>query len=58
MEGTFPASIALAALALKNDRLYPPFEDAEKPSTVNPKSVLVTSFGHRHGEGLALVEKV
>ena len=58
MEGTFPASIALAALAVKNEKLYPPFEEAEKPSTLNPKSVLVTSFGHRHGEGMALVEKV
>ena len=58
MEGIFPASIALAALALQNDKLYPPFEKAEKPAKTDPKSILVTSFGHRFGEGLALVEKV
>jgi 3-oxoacyl-[acyl-carrier-protein] synthase II len=58
LEGAFPASIALAALAVKNAKLYPPFEEAEKPASVDPKSVLVTSFGHRFGEGLALVEKV
>lgn len=58
MESNFPASIALAALALKNEKLYPPFEEAEKPSTEQPESILVTSFGHRFGEGLGLVEKV
>jgi len=58
MEGTFPASIALAALALKNGKFFPPFEDSEKPATQDPKTILVTSFGHRHGEGLALLEKV
>ena len=58
MEGAFPASIALAALAIKNSKLYPPFEEAEQPASVEPKSVLVTSFGHRFGEGLALLEKV
>ena len=58
MEGNFPFSIALAALALKNNKFYPPFEDAEKPASENPESILVTSFGHRHGEGLGLVEKV
>lgn len=58
MEGNFPAGIALAAMALKNNQFYPPFEDAEKPATKAPGSVLVTSFGHRHGEGLGLVEKV
>ncbi len=58
MEGNFPASIALAAMALKNDKFYPPFEDAEKPATSAPKTILVTSYGHRHGEGLGLVEKI
>ena len=58
MEGTFPASIAFGALAVKNQKLYPPFEAAEKPSATQPQSILVTSFGHRFGEGLALLEKV
>ncbi|MCP4183956.1 MAG: beta-ketoacyl-ACP synthase [Hyphomicrobiales bacterium] len=58
MEGTFPANIALAALALKNGKFFPPSEESEKPATLDPKTILVTSFGHRFGEGLALVEKV
>ncbi len=58
MEGNFPSSIALAALALKNQKFYPPFEEAEQPMSTKPETVLVTSFGHRHGEGMALVEKV
>ena len=58
MECNFPFSIALAALALKNDKFYPPFEQAEMPSTTKPNSILVTSFGHRFGEGMGLVEKV
>ena len=58
MECNFPFGIALAALALKNDKFYPPFEQAEMPSTTSPNSILVTSFGHRFGEGMGLVEKV
>ena len=58
MEGNFPASIALAAMALRNNKFFPAFEAAEKPAPANPNSILVTSFGHRHGEGLGLVEKV
>ena len=58
IECNFPFAIALAALALKNGKFYPPFEQAEISSTTNPKSILVTSFGHRFGEGLGLVEKV
>ena len=58
MESAFPASIALAALAIRNAKLYPPFEEAEQSAKVEPNSVLVTSFGHRFGEGLALLEKI
>lgn len=58
MESNFPAGIALAALALKNEQLFPPFEEAEKPSSTGPQSILVTSFGHWKGEGLGLLEKV
>jgi len=58
IESNFPSSIALAAMALKNGRFYPPFEEAEQPASGKPSSLLVTSFGHRFGEGMALVEKV
>ncbi len=58
MECNFPAGIALAALSLKNEQNYPPFESAEKASPSSPQSILVSSFGHCMGEGLALVQKV
>ncbi|MCF6321194.1 MAG: beta-ketoacyl-ACP synthase [Rhizobiaceae bacterium] len=57
IEGNFPSSIALAAMALKNNKFYPQFEQAEQPASGEPSSILVTSFGHRFGEGMALVEK-
>jgi 3-oxoacyl-[acyl-carrier-protein] synthase II len=58
MESNFPAGIALAALSLKNQQLFPPFEEAEIASTTSPNSILVTSIGHWKGEGLGLLEKV
>lgn len=55
MEPSFPASLALAALAVKHGALFPPLEAAEQPMTTPLKQVLVTSWGHWRGESLALV---
>ncbi|MBL4892856.1 MAG: beta-ketoacyl-ACP synthase [Rhizobiaceae bacterium] len=57
LEANFPAGVALAALALKNSGFYPPFEDAEKPVSSSPSSILVTAISHGLGEGMALLEK-
>ena len=55
LEPSFPASLALAALAVKNGALFPPLEAAEQPMTAPLKQALVTSWGHWRGESMALV---
>ena len=51
----FPASLALAAMAVGTARLFPPLEAAEAPMTKPLRQALVTSWGHWRGEALALV---
>lgn len=60
IEAHFPLGIALAALALRQGRFYPPMEAAklEQPFDGPLERVLVTGLGHWRGEGLALVERV
>jgi 3-oxoacyl-[acyl-carrier-protein] synthase II len=60
LEPQFPANIALAALALRQGRLFPPADPSgvEQPMSAPLRQVVVTSIGHRRGEGLALVEAV
>jgi 3-oxoacyl-[acyl-carrier-protein] synthase II len=60
LEPQFPANIALAAVALQHRRLSPPADDSgvERPMDAPLRQVVVTSIGHRRGEGLALVEAV
>ena len=57
LEATFPAGVALAALALHNNGFYAPFEDQEKPATADISSIMVTSIGHHCGEGFAMLSK-
>ncbi|MEM9330435.1 MAG: beta-ketoacyl-ACP synthase [Pseudomonadota bacterium] len=57
LEATLPAGVALAALALKNNGFYAPFENEEVPTDKSVSSILVTSIGHVCGEGFAIVEK-
>jgi 3-oxoacyl-[acyl-carrier-protein] synthase II len=55
LEPSFPASLALAALAVRHGVLFPPMEAAEQAMTAPLKQALVTSWGHWRGESLALV---
>jgi 3-oxoacyl-[acyl-carrier-protein] synthase II len=55
IEPSFPANLAVAALAVRHGRLFPPLEAAETAMTDRLKQVLVTSWGHWRGESLALV---
>jgi 3-oxoacyl-[acyl-carrier-protein] synthase II len=55
LEPTFPASLALAALAVRHGTLFPPLEAAEQEMTAPLTQALVTSWGHWRGESLALV---
>jgi len=54
-EPSFPASLALAAMAVRRGRLFAPLEPAEAEMTGPLKQALVTSWGHWRGEALALV---
>ncbi|MBO0710567.1 MAG: beta-ketoacyl-ACP synthase [Acetobacteraceae bacterium] len=56
LEPSFPASLALAAIALAKRRLFAPLEASEAPMEADLRQVLVTSWGHWRGEGLALLE--
>ena len=60
VSGTFPASTALAALAIKRGGFYRPFEvDAvETPAAASPASIVVTAVGVSTGEGMGLISPV
>ena len=60
LEPQFPANIALAAVALRHGQLFPPADESgvERAMDAPLRQVVVTSIGHRRGEGLALVEAV
>ncbi len=57
LEPSFPAAVALAAMAVADGRLFPPFEQAERPMTRELRQVLVSGWGHARGEALALVSQ-
>lgn len=54
-EAQFPFSVALAALAVANKAAYPAFSADEKAFEGSLKSVLATTVGYHHFEGMALV---
>jgi 3-oxoacyl-[acyl-carrier-protein] synthase II len=60
LEPQFPANIALAAMALQRGQLYWPCDSSgvERPMNAPLRQVVVTSIGHRRGEGMALVEAI
>jgi 3-oxoacyl-[acyl-carrier-protein] synthase II len=60
LEPQFPANIALAAIALRQGKLFLPCDRAgvERAMDGPLAQVVVTSIGHWRGEGLALVEAV
>jgi 3-oxoacyl-[acyl-carrier-protein] synthase II len=55
LEPSFPAAIALAALAVADNHLFPPLEAAEAPMPGRLHQALVSGWGHWRGEALALV---
>jgi 3-oxoacyl-[acyl-carrier-protein] synthase II len=55
VEPSFPANLALAALAVRHGALFPPLEEAERVMTEPLTQALVTSWGLWRGEALALV---
>jgi 3-oxoacyl-[acyl-carrier-protein] synthase II len=57
LEAHFPAGLALAALALRHERFYPPFDASgvERAHDGRIRQALVTATGNLSGEALALV---
>ena len=60
VEAQFPMNIALAAIALREGRMFPSFDPSgfERAMDAPLRQVAVTSVGHWRGEGLALLEAV
>lgn len=58
VEASFPASLALAALALADGALPAPLDDSEAQSPDRPAHILVTGFGAWRGEALALLGRI
>ncbi len=58
LEPQFAMNIALAAIAIRHGKLYPPCPgtDVERPMAAPLGQAIVTSVGHWRGEGMALVE--
>ncbi len=60
VEAQFPLGLALAALAIKHGKLFPPGDKtgAEIEMPAPPSQIVVVGTGHWRGEGMALVEPV
>jgi 3-oxoacyl-[acyl-carrier-protein] synthase II len=60
VEAQFPLGLALAALAIKHGKLFPPGDKtgAEIEMTAAPSQIVVIGTGHWRGEGMALVEAI
>jgi 3-oxoacyl-[acyl-carrier-protein] synthase II len=58
LEPSFAANLALAAMSLSRQHLFAPLDadPLEVPLSAELRQVLVTSWGHWRGEGLAVVE--
>jgi 3-oxoacyl-[acyl-carrier-protein] synthase II len=55
VEPSFPANLALAAIAVARGKLFAPLDPSEQSSDKPLKQALVTSWGPWRGEALALV---
>jgi 3-oxoacyl-[acyl-carrier-protein] synthase II len=60
VEATFPAQMALGALALSRKGFFKPADETgfEKPETRTPRRIAATTWGIWRGEGMGLVEAV
>ncbi len=56
LEPSFPANLALAAMAVAQGRLFAPLADSEAPMDAPLRQAIVTAWGHWRGEGMALVQ--
>lgn len=58
LEAQFPLSVILASLAVSKGSFFNPFDSTgvEKEFTGKPEHVLINSWGHWRGEGMALID--
>jgi 3-oxoacyl-[acyl-carrier-protein] synthase II len=59
MEASFPALVALGAMALARKGFYRPYDSSglEAPAKATPEKLVLTAWGHWRGEGLGLLER-
>lgn len=57
LEPSFPAAVALAAIAVRRGELFPPLEAGEAPMAAPLRQALVSGWGHWRGEAMALVSR-
>jgi 3-oxoacyl-[acyl-carrier-protein] synthase II len=59
LEAQFPASVALASLAIYKGAFFDPFDDSgvEQPYTGSAERVLISNWGHWRGESLAVIDR-
>ncbi len=57
LEAVAPANVALASLALREEKYFAPFDQTgvEAHAPAPPSQIVVTSFGHWRGEGMILL---
>jgi 3-oxoacyl-[acyl-carrier-protein] synthase II len=60
IEATFPAQMALGALALSRKGFFQPIDETgfEKPEAGTPRRIVATTWGIWRGEGMGLVEAI
>jgi 3-oxoacyl-[acyl-carrier-protein] synthase II len=58
LEAQFPVNVVLASLAISKGAFFDPFDNSgvEQEFSGNPERVLISSWGHWRGEGLALID--
>jgi 3-oxoacyl-[acyl-carrier-protein] synthase II len=58
LEAQFPVNVVLASLAIAKGAFFDPFDNSgvEQEYSGHPERVLISSWGHWRGEGLALID--
>jgi 3-oxoacyl-[acyl-carrier-protein] synthase II len=55
VEAAFPASVAIAAMALNEGKLFNPLDTSEKPHHGKLEQIVISNVGHYRGESVATI---